>query len=80
MPQALTRMRTRPAVGVGMGMVSSFRTSGPPGVRMTAARIVLAMMRVVVVVVKKRWWREAVVGFFGWRRAARGRLGGQVGG
>ena len=43
MPQALTRMRTRPAVGVGTGMVWSWRTSGPPGWCMTAARIVLAI-------------------------------------
>ena len=54
MPHALTRMRTRPGVGVGMGMVSSLRTSGPPGECMTAASIVLAMVRVVVVVMVRK--------------------------
>ena len=73
------RIRTRPGDGVGMGIFEILRTSGPPGACMTAARIVLAMVRVVVVVVRKRWWREAVVGFFGWRRGARGRLSGRLG-
>lgn len=35
-------MRTWPGVGVGTGTVSRWRTSGPPGACMTAARIVLA--------------------------------------
>lgn len=61
MPQALTRMRTRPAVGDGMGMVSTCRTSGPPGECKTAARITLAMVQVVVV---RGRWKEGVVWLF----------------
>ena len=39
-PKALMLMRTWPALGVGIGRCSSLRTSGPPGVWMTAAFIV----------------------------------------
>ena len=39
-PQAFTRIRTWPGEGVGMGRVSSLRTSGPPGPWITAAFMV----------------------------------------
>ena len=39
-PKAFTRMRTWPGEGVGIGRVSSLRTSGPPGAWITTAFIV----------------------------------------
>jgi hypothetical protein len=39
-PNAFTRMRTSPFWGVGIGSVSSLRTSGPPGEWMTTAFMV----------------------------------------
>ena len=67
-PNALTRIRTQPLSGVGMGRSSRMRALGPPGLWTTAARIVLGM---VWVMVSGRWkgggvekcWRDREKGF-----------------
>ena len=43
-PNALTRIRTSPSPGTGSGTCWIWRTSGPPGLVMTIARIVLPLL------------------------------------